>query len=81
MNPLEFEKIVKELDRNKYHICRMLGFKDNEPIIIEWEIFRKDMPEAEYFSAGNKAKLSSKNGDTIEDIKKLIEYEREKNHE
>lgn len=78
MNPLEFEKEIKELDRNKYHICRVLGFENNVPKIVEWEIFRKDMPEAEYFSAENKAKLSSKNGNTIEDIKKLIEYERGK---
>lgn len=76
MNPLEFEKEVKKLDRNKYHICRTLGFENNMPTIVEWEIFRKDMPEAEYFSDNNRAVLSSKYGDTIEDIRKLIEYEK-----
>lgn len=76
MNPLEFEEIIKPLSREKYHICRTMGIVENKPVLIEWEIFRKDMPEEEYFSSENKAKLSSKNGDTIEDIKKLIEYDK-----
>ena len=33
------------------------------------------MPSAEYFSEGNKAVLSSNRGNTIEDIKELIEKE------
>lgn len=77
MNPLEFEKIIKKINKEKYHISRTLGFtQDNMPCIIEWAIFRKDMPSNEYFASNNKAILSSKNGDTIEDIKELIEMEK-----
>ena len=76
MNPLEFEKLIKPLDKNKYHISRTLRFTEqNIPYISEWEIFRKDMPSTEYFSEGNKAVLSSNRGNTIEDIKELIEKE------
>ncbi len=77
MNPLEFEKLIKPLDKNKYHISRTLRFNENnQPYISDWEIFRQDMPSAEYFSKGNKAVLSSNRGNTIEDIKELIEKEK-----
>lgn len=80
MNPLEFEKIIKPLSREKYHICRTLGFtKDNKPYIADWVIFRKDMPSEEFYSTDNVAVLSAKKGNTIEDIKILIE--KEKNNE
>ncbi len=35
------------------------------------------MPTADYFADGNVAVLSSKKGDTVEDIEKLIEKEKE----
>lgn len=74
IDPLEFEKIVKTLDENKYHICRSMMFNAEEgPYIAEWVIFRKDMSTEEYFSPKNLAILSSKNGNTLEDIKKLVE--------
>lgn len=72
----EFENIVKKLDRNKYHIGRTLKFnEEGKPYIDEWSIFRKDMTSEEYFDAKNLAILSSKRGNTIEDIKKLIKDE------
>lgn len=72
----EFENIVKKLDKKKYHIGRSLKFNENgEPYIAEWSIFRKDMTTEEYFNARNLAVLSSKKGNTIEDIKKLIKDE------
>lgn len=72
----EFEETVRKLDRNKYHIGRILGFVDGVPKIEKWDIFRKDMPDDKYFSENNEAVLSSDKGNTIEDIKKLIEEEK-----
>lgn len=78
MNPLEFEKIIKPLNRKKYHINRTIAFtNDNVPYIDEWSIFRQDMPSKDFFSAGNEAVLSSYKGNTIEDIEKLIEKEQQ----
>lgn len=72
----EFENVVKQLDKKKYHIGRNLKFNENgEPYIDEWSIFRKDMTLKEYFDKRNLAILSSKRGNTIEDIKKLIKGE------
>lgn len=71
----EFEETVKKLDTKKYHIGRILVFKDNQPIIEKWDIFRKDMSEEEYYDPKNLAILSSEKGNTIEDIKKLIDSE------
>ena len=74
INPLDFEEIVKHIDKNKYHINRALRFdKNNKPYLAEWSIFRKDMSAEEYFDATNLAILSSKNGNTLDDIKKLVE--------
>ena len=69
----EFEEVVSKLDKEKYHIGRVVGFVDGVPKITKWDIFRKDMSEAEYFSPKNLVILSSDKGHTIEDIKKLIE--------
>lgn len=69
----EFERIIKKLDKNKYHISRTLVIKDGKFDVETWEIFRKDMSEEEYYDPKNLAILSSKNENTIEDIKKLIE--------
>ena len=74
IEPLEFEKVIKNLDKNKYHICRsMIIDLEKGPYIDEWSIFRKDMSVEEYFSPNNLAILSSKNGNTLDDIKKLVE--------
>lgn len=74
MDMLEFENLIKKLDKNKYHIFRALQFdKNNKPYLAEWSIFRKDMSAEEYFDATNLAILSSKNGNTLDDIKKLVE--------
>ena len=76
MNFKEFENIVSKLDSKKYHVGRILGFmKDGKPIIEKWEIFRKDMSEEEYYDPKNLAILSSNRGNTIEDIKELVEEE------
>lgn len=69
----EFETIVKKLDKSKYHIYRALGFRDGVPEIVEWKIFRKNLSEEEYYNPKNLAILSSDNGNTIDDIKKLVE--------
>lgn len=76
MDMLEFENLVKKLDKNKYHIFRALQFdKNNKPYIAEWSIFRKNMSTEEYFSPKNLSVLSSKNGNTLKDIERLIENE------
>ena len=70
----EFEKIVKKLDKEKYHVGRILGFmNDGKPVIKKWQIFRKNMSEEEYYDPKNLSVLSSDNGNTLEDIKKLVE--------
>lgn len=69
----EFEEVVSKLDNKKYHIGRILEIIDGVPKITKWDIFRKDMSEAEYYDPKNLAILSSDKGNTIEDIKKLIE--------
>ena len=72
----EFEEAVGKLDSTKYHIGRIVGFsKEGKLVIQKWEIFRKDMTEKEYYDEKNLAVLSSEKGNTIEDIKKLVEGE------
>ena len=58
-----FEKIIKDLDRNKYHICREV---DEDGYIKNWYIFRKDMSIDKYFSAENKPLLTSKENDIFD---------------
>lgn len=70
----EFEEVVSKLNHEKYHVGRILGFmKDGKPVIEKWEIFRKNMSEEEYYDPKNLAILSSDKGNTIDDIKKLVE--------
>ena len=77
MDLYEFENIVKKLDKNKYHINRTLGFNNDGKMYLEkWSIFRKDMTTEEYFSPENLVVLSSEHNNTIEDIEKLIEEEK-----
>ena len=76
MNPLEFEKLVKKINHEKYHVSRTMQFDNIKgPYISEWAIFRKDMSIEEYFDPKNLAILSSKNGNTIEDIIEFIDKE------
>ena len=58
MNPLEFEKLIKPLSREKYHISRAIKFKDNTAYIDEWVIYRKDMPLEEFYDSNNIPVLS-----------------------
>lgn len=62
-----FYRIVKPLDRNKFHICCTAHA---DIIHCDWVIFKKDMPLDEYFSEDNKAVLDSKNNSTDD----LIEF-------
>lgn len=71
----EFETLVKNIDRTKYHISRELSFSPKGAYISNWSIFRKDMPSTEYFSKNNTSILSSAKGHTIDDIKKFLEEE------
>lgn len=73
MNFEEFEKIVKKIDRTKYHVSRTLAFSTEGPYISEWAIFRKDMSIEEYFDPSNLAVLSSAHGNTLDDIKDFVE--------
>ncbi|MGM9881493.1 MAG: hypothetical protein ACI31S_01465 [Bacilli bacterium] len=73
MKLFEFENLVKELNKNKYHISRSIEFDDKgEPYISEWSIYNKEMPIEEYYKSSNIAILSSENGNTIKDIEDLI---------
>ena len=69
----EFEEVIKKLDENKYYIGRILGFIDGVPKIQKWEIFRRELSEEEYSDPKNLVILSSDRGNTLEDIKKLVE--------
>lgn len=75
MDLLEFEEIAKKINKNKYHIVREIGFKEGKPTLFSWKIWRKNMTEEEYYDPKNLTILSSDNGNTIEDVKKLIEEE------
>ena len=68
----EFEQLVSNLPRDKYHIHRLVDMVDNKSYVTSWSIFRKDgMTTEEYLSPYNKAILDSKHND-VEDIKKLV---------
>lgn len=72
----EFEKIVKKIDKKKYHINRTLSFtEEGIPYISDWNIYRKDMTTEDYFNIKNLAVLSFAKNNTLEDIQKLIEEE------
>ena len=58
-----FQRIIKDLDRNKYHIYREL---DEDGYIKDWAIFRKDMEIEKYFSKENKALLTSTENDILD---------------
>lgn len=69
----KFEEVIKGIDRKKYHVGRELVFSDQGvPYISQWDIFRKDMSTEEYFDPKNLAILSSKYGNTLEDIENFI---------
>lgn len=72
MDIQKFEKAVEKIDKNKYHINRTLGMVDGKFEIVNWSIFKKDLPDIEYFSNNNVAVLSSNLGNALEDIEKLI---------
>jgi hypothetical protein len=77
MDIKEFEEAIKGLDRNKYHVGRSLSFsKDGKPYVNRWVIFRKDMSIEECYDPSTLAVLSSDKGNTIGDIKELIEREK-----
>lgn len=70
----KFEKLVKRIDKNKYHVNRSIRFTENGiPYIDSWNIYRKNMSHEEYFSPENLAILSSNYDNTLEDIEKFIE--------
>lgn len=80
MDLFEFEKLVKGLDKKKFHINRTLGFNEDGKMFLEsWSIFRKDMTTEEYFDPKNLVVLSSENGNTAEDIENLIKEEKNVN--
>ena len=73
MDIKKFEELVKKIDKNKYHINRSIRFDiNNVPYIDDWNIYRKDMTTEEYFDSKNLAILSSRKGNTLEDIEKFI---------
>lgn len=74
-----FEKIIKPLNRSKFHVCRELDFDGN---IKEWTIYRKDMSIDEYFSEENQPLLTSEENDLVDLIyfvKGEQEYEKKQN--
>lgn len=76
MDLKKFEETIKKIDKKKYHVGRSIAFyEDGTPYICEWDIFRKDMSIEEYFDPSNLAILSSKKGNTIEDIEEFIRNE------
>ena len=80
MDLKDFEEIVKKIDKNKYHIGRSLAWDENGNLYLEkWDVFRKNMSTEEYFDPKNLAVLSSERGNTLEDIKNLIEEDENAN--
>ena len=73
MDIKKFESTIKKINREKYHIGRSIEFDENGTAYIsQWDIFRKDMSTEEYFDSKNLAILSSRYGNTIEDIEEFI---------
>ena len=58
-----FQKMIKDLDRDKYHIYREL---DENGYIKDWAVFRKDMDIEKYFSQENKPLLTSKENSILD---------------
>lgn len=68
-----FQKMIKVLDRNKYHIYREL---DENGYIKDWAIFRKDMEIEKYFSKENRPLLTSTENDIL-DLINFVAKEKE----
>ena len=68
-----FQRMIKDLDRNKYHIYREL---DKDGYIKDWAIFRKDMEIEKYFSKENRPLLTSKENDML-DLINFVAKEKE----
>lgn len=70
-----FEKIVHDLYKKKYHICREL---DENGYIKSWIIFNQDMALEDYFSPNNEPLLSSKNNNIFDLIDFIKEHKMSK---
>lgn len=67
-----FYKLVKNLNRKKFHLGISL---DENGYVKHWSIYRKDMSIEEYFSTENKAVLSS-NQNNIDDLINFIKEQK-----
>ena len=68
-----FQKMIKVLDRDKYHIYREL---DENGYIKDWAVFRKDMEIEKYFSKENRPLLTSTENDIL-DLINFVAKEKE----
>lgn len=58
-----FERIIKNIDKETYHICRGI---DKNGYIKDWYIFNKDMSSNKFYSMENKPLLSSEKNDILD---------------
>lgn len=72
INYKEFYDLVKDLDRKKFHFGACL---DENGYVKNWSIYRKDMSVEEYYSAENKAVLSSEQNN-IDDVINFIKEQK-----
>lgn len=68
----DFEDLVKNIDKDKFHITRQIEYKNNKVVITKWEIFSRD------FDVNNPTVLASYKGNTLQDIANFIEYNKNK---
>lgn len=64
----EFEDLMKEIDKDKFHITRQIELKDDKVMVTKWEIFNKT------FNDINPTVLASYKNNTLQDIVNFIEY-------
>lgn len=73
----QFDKYIRKLDTNKYHVCRSVTFnmEAGKFYVGKWSIYRKNMDITLYFDPANTAILDSEHN-TLKDIKKLIKNDK-----
>lgn len=69
----EKSRIIRNKYNNLYHLSVEIKYLYKDFYVTEWSLFKKYKDLDTYFSKENKPILSSKNGNTFDDLTKFIE--------
>lgn len=69
----ENSNIIRNKYNDQFHLNETIEYIYQNFYVTEWSLFRKYKSLKDYLSNENKAILSSKNGDTLEDLIEFIE--------